>query len=150
MGPESKAKYLSILDQEITAGDKSLGSIEHARNTADSPMTSRYDTMREIYAQEANVKREQLGRVRGFRDFVATAQPQQRIVEGAEFTLELWDEGDRLENVIFSPDSVKVPGIQVITPQSPIGQAIAGLTTGDTFTYQVHTELMAGIVKKVE
>lgn len=149
MSPESKQRHLEQLDRDIRLKQERLASIEHARNTADSPMTSRYDTQREIFAQDANVARELLERTSKFRDFVSGTGPMSRIDLGAEFTVELLDADETIERAIYAPFSVKLVNTMVIIPSSPLGSSLKGLTSGDAFTYNMGRNIFAGIVKAV-
>ncbi|EKD90689.1 MAG: hypothetical protein ACD_30C00109G0001 [uncultured bacterium] len=150
MSPESKEKYLKELDLEIIRSEESLASSEEARNRSDSPMTSRYDTMREIYAQESNVKRDLLDAAKAFKIFIKDTTPNSEISEGAEFDAELWDADEKIKGAIFAPFSIKLPGVQVITSKSPLGEAVKGLSAGRVFTYRVGEKTMAGIINDVK
>lgn len=150
MGPERKVQLLGLLERTLTADEAMLKDIEEARNNADSAKTSRYDGQREIFAGDANLKRKQIDQMRAFQQFVSTATPMDRIHEGAEFTVELWDEGEIIPNAIYTPLAVKLGETTIITPNSPMGAAIRGLKAGDAFTYEVRKNIMAGQIKEVK
>jgi transcription elongation GreA/GreB family factor len=150
MSPEKKSQLLEQLDQSLSSNAEMLQDIERARNTADSAKTSRYDGQREIFAGDANLKRDQMAQMASFRRFVQGAIPMDRIGLGAEFTAELWDDDDLLIGAVCAPVGLRLSDTPVITPQSPIGSAIQGLKAGDVFTYQMDRKLKAGIINEVK
>lgn len=150
MGPESKSRYTQLVEEKIASGEIYLKNLEEARNTSESKMTSRYDTQREGFAMEANLQRTILENLREFRGLLGLWGPCTKITEGAEFTAELWDVGDVLEGAIYSPIRANLPDVQIVTPQSPVGVAIKGMTAGNTFVYKVNGKLMTGYIKEVK
>ncbi len=150
MGPDSREKYLELVGRRIQLGQENLASLEQARNSSDSRATSRYDTQREIFNGDANVQRVLLEKLKQFQAVVEQALPTNRIEPGAEFSIELWDEDDEINGVIYSPVSVAISGITIITPESPIGAAIEGMIAGNTFVYSINNRLMAGIIKDIQ
>lgn len=150
MGPESKEKHTKFIEERLIAAEAHLKSLEEARNSSESRKTSRYDTQREIFANDVSVQEGIIARIKEFHTFLQNSAPCSQIQEGAEFTAELWDEGDMLVDVIYSPIVVNLPNTPIITPQSPIGRAISGMVTGNTFVYQLNGKLMAGIIKEIK
>lgn len=150
MGPENKKKYLDLVDEELMRKQKSLESIEHGRNTAESAMTSHHDHLRSDLAQDASILQGVMDNLVKFRTFVDEAGPCTKIQEGAEFKATLVEEEDTLE-AIFSPVTIIMPGIRTVSPQSPLGQVIKNLQQGDAFFYGPDkTKQMLGLVDSVE
>ncbi len=150
MHPENKPKYLSSLSEKLYAAKKRLSALEHARNTSESAMTSRYDTQRETFAQEVSVQQEFVDKIYLLNDFIENSTPHSLVEEGAELSLEFLDGGDPIEKAFYCPIMLTLGDIQIITPKSPIGAAIKGLKSGDKFSYKVGRELIKGIIKTVE
>lgn len=44
------------------------------------------------------------------------------------------------QNFYFVSRSVRLPNLPILTPQSPLGQAILGKKTGDSFFYQIERD----------
>lgn len=150
MSPESLIRYKQMVAEKIRYSEEMLASLEEARNTADSRKTSRYDTQREIFAGDANVQRVFLHRLREFDIMLGRAGPKTRIEFGAEFTMELWDQGEEVKDAIYAPVSIDLPDTTIITPSSPVGTAIEGMVAGNTFVYKIKDQLMAGVIKEIK
>lgn len=149
MNPENKTRYLKLVNQEIEQKKKILESIEHGRNTAESAMTSHHDHLRSDLAQDASVVQSLIEELERFRAFAEKA-PQCQVIEGgAEFRAFLLDVGETIE-AIYCPIQAGVPGLKIISFQSPIGQVIKGLKAGDMFVYKIGKNLMAGQIKDVQ
>ena len=149
MGPENKQKYLVLIDEELTRKQESLESIEHGRNTAESAMTSHHDHLRSDLAQDASVVQGIIDSFLKFRTFVEQANPSSIIEDGAEFRINLIEEKEEVEG-LFSPVKVSIGNIQIITDQSPIGQAMKGLQVGDVFLYGSRDELKVGTIEDIK
>lgn len=148
MSPEGKDKYSVIIEEKIRAGKARLRDLEHARNTSESAMTSRYDTQRESFAREANVQQELIDKMFSFQDHLNKWGPNHIITEGAEFVVEFMD--DSIDKALFCPIMVGLDDVQIITPSSPIGKVIQGLKDGDNFNYKAGNETITGIVKNIK
>lgn len=150
MGPEAKAKYLKLLDDELARKQESLASIEHGRNTAESAMTSHHDHLRSDLATDASILQGLMDSLKKFREVIDTASPCTKIREGALFTAQLIEEEDTLE-AVYSPVKITMAGVYTITPNSPLGQVINGLQVGDAFFYGPDKNKQnVGIVNSVE
>ena len=136
MGPESKKKYLELVDEELIRKQKSLESIEYGRNTAESAMTSHHDHLRSDLATDASIVMGLVDSLKKFREMLENAEPQNTIEIGAIFKAKLVEEDEVLE-AIFSPVTVIIPGmVRTISPQSPLGQTIRGLmSNSEIFGY---------------
>lgn len=67
-----------------------------------------------------------------------------RVTVGDVVTLDL---GDGPESFLYGPVEHAAPGLDVVTPSSPLGVAIEGATAGTTVTYRIRSrELTAKVV----
>lgn len=156
-------RYSSEIARKIQEAQDRAASLEHARNTSEGKMQSRYDTQKEIFAAELSIQQGVIDQLLGFRAFlqrIGLGDPRRdRIVPGAEFDLELWDAGEKIENGLYAPVNINLRGVQIITPNSLVGQAIEGMRAGNTFVYTQSMkplaqrrgrDYMAGVIKRVE
>ena len=150
MGPENKAKYLKLLDEELASKQESLASIEYGRNTAESAMTSHHDHLRSDLATDASILQGLIDSLNKFRVLVDTSYPCTQIQEGALFTAQLIEEGETLE-AIYSSVKITMAGVYTITQNSPLGQVIKGLQPGDAFFYGPDKDKqMLGLIDSIE
>lgn len=139
---DSYDEFLAAITRKIAAEEEEARSLEHARNTSEGKMQSRYDTQKEIFAQEHSIKLSVLEQSIAFRSFlegVRSAGPLERtrVELGAEMDIQLLDARDRLPRALFAPVTINlgIPGLQILTPQTPIGKVISGHEAGNTFVY---------------
>ena len=142
MGPDRKATYLRQIDAELETG-----------TSFPAALRVDYSTLNHIDPDDDPCQRIQLGFINGvhngangnigqslraFRSVVEEAQPQTTVEDGAVVTYEVL--GETEEAVITSKSSIDrgmIAGIRVLTPKSPLGQAIKGRAPGETFDYKV-------------
>lgn len=150
MTPEQKEQYIVKVDEQIQTVTKQLKRAEQARNSADSAMTSRYDTQRENFNVEANLHQDSLGDLSAFHELVRCARRSLWIEEGAVFSLHFFDTKEELVDLLYSPINIRLEGIQVITPKSPLGAVLKNKSLMQEFSYTVSGRKVDGIVIKVE
>ena len=159
MKPENYQRYLTEVTDRIAKAETHAKSLEHARNTSEGKMQSRYDTQKEIFAMELSIQQGVLDNLNNFRGFLENLQaegllPRNRIEYGAEFSVDLWDAQESISNALFAPVSVNLEEVQVITRKSPIGKAIEGMVKGNTFVYKLSdkpgAKWLAGIINRID
>lgn len=150
MSPEQKARYLEIADTQIERTEEARKIAEHARNTSDSKMQSRYDTQRENFNVEVNLHTVNLIRLRQFRDVVENARQSWWIESGAVFSVHFFDTKEELTELLYSPVSVKLPGVNIVTPESPLGKAVDNKPLMHEFSYRTGPKTVEGIIIKIE
>lgn len=149
MRPENKAKYTTNIEDKLKSAQERLKQLEHARNTSESAMTSRYDTQRESFAQDADLQRSIIERMSAFKTFLEECDPCSSVTEGAEFTIEFLDGEEKIESALYCPIMVGLEGVQIITPNSPIGKSLRGLKDGDSFSYKVRDAAVKCMVRNI-
>ena len=134
MHPEQQAKWLIYLDEQITIQEGRIRESEHARNTADSRMQSRYDTQRENYALEVSIGRDILEALQKAHAEIEESPLRYRVESGAFIDATVDGEPTQF---LYLDRRIELPDVMVITPQSPIGQAIKDKIAGDKANYAV-------------
>lgn len=150
MSPEQKARYLEITDTQITRVEEARKTAEYARNTSDSRMQSRYDTQRENFNVEVNLHKDSLTNLRRFRGVIEGARASLWIEPGAVFSVHFFDTKEEMVDLIYSPVSVKIPDVNIVTPDSPIGKAIEKKSLMQEFSYRAGPKTVEGIIIKIE
>lgn len=135
MKPEQKHKWLEEVDFAMEARGKSIDSTQKARNSADSPMTSRYDTQRDIFNNDLNMLLESQENDVVFRKELESASDMTNVESGAVVNIDI--DGDK-EVILFMKNSGRLSDVQVVTPNSPLGSSIQGKEVGDKVSYSVN------------
>ena len=76
-----------------------------------------------------------------------TATHQTTISPGAEALIEIDGEEER---ILYMNNSGSFDDVLVITPQSPIGEAISGRSSGERVSYTVGNNQLEVIIKNIE
>lgn len=134
MHPEDKKPFLDYLDEKIGIQANWVNISEAARNAADGKMQSRYDTQREDYARQASIGRDTLEVLEGARKEIAEAPLRFRVEPGADVDTLL---DGREQRILVLNTRIELPGVTVISPRSPIGQAMDGKIAGDDASYSI-------------
>ncbi len=145
----SKEKYLKKTEEKLAEARKYLDYLEDARNQAPSAMESRHDTSRETLEMEVAAQKEVIKGLKQFEEFLKGCQEMSQIKEGAEFSIEFSDSGEKMQGALYAPISVGLEGIRIITSKSPLGAALLGKTTGNSFSYQVGNSQISGKVEEI-
>lgn len=148
MKPESREKWLKEIDAEITRRKATIEQTQHARNSADSAMTSRHDTQREIFNTDLNLNLDALDANLRFKEELQNAGETTSVEPGAVVDVEFGQ--DDTETILFMNNYASLPDIQVVTLKSPLGQAIKGLKPGDQGSYSLKDRNITVTVKSVE
>lgn len=146
MSPEQKERYLAAIREQIAAKEVSIADLEIARNRADGKMQSRYDTQKEELNTQVNISRDVLDRANRFREEIEAAEFRYSVESGA--FLDLLINGEP-KQFVFMNTSGTLPDISVVTPDSPIGQAIVGKIPGDTAQYSVGVKQFKVDIKSI-
>lgn len=146
MHPEDKAPFLSYLDTQIVGVSQRVKDSEHARNISDSKMQSRYDTQKENHALDVSIGQGILDNLQKARSEIEEAPLRFRVEPGADVDVILNGESKRL---LVLRTRVDIPGITVISPESPIGKAISEKITGDKATYTVGSQRFSVEIKGI-
>lgn len=150
MNLANKTKYLRLIDNKIINEEVRLKGFEEAHNSAESAMTSRFDTQREDLEREMGAQKEILKNLKMFKLFIRVCGEKSVVANGAELSMEFVDSGKLLENVLFAPFSVGLSSLQIVTQKSPLGAAIWGKKANEQFSYQVSNNKVNGVIRKVE
>ncbi|MFH0937226.1 MAG: hypothetical protein V1808_02950 [Candidatus Daviesbacteria bacterium] len=145
----NKENYLKIVEAKIIEAKKRCINLEQARNSAPSAMESQHDTSRETLEKEVDAQNEVIKSLEKFKSVIENSGEKSKIEEGAEFTVE-FSNGGLLEDVFFASFNVALPGIQIITQKSPVGSALLDKKVGEEFNYEIGTEKLSGIIKRIE
>ncbi len=147
MNPEQKSKWLEQIDKTISKKEITIEQTRQARNSADSPMTSRYDTQRDIFNNDLNILLDGLEADMKLREELKVAGECNSVESGAYLDLAF---GDDTENYLYMNNFGTLYGIDIITPQSPIGKAIQGKKAGDSAEYKVEEKSFRVDIKKIQ
>ena len=147
MNPEQKTRWLAHIDASITKRELTIEQTRQARNSADSPMTSRYDTQRDIFNNDLNIQLDGLEADKRLQQEIAESGERNRIESGAYIEIEI--EGE-VENYLFTNSYGSLPDTDIITPMSPIGKALFGKNAGEKAEYRVREETIVIDIKKIQ
>lgn len=147
---EQKIRYMNLTDAREADVKRQLRAAEHARNTADSKMTSRYDTQRENYAVEVNLHMDSMEKLASFREFLSGCGESYMIEEGAVCSIHYLDTKEDEIGLLVSPVSVIVPEVRIITLKSPLGAALRGKMLASEFSYQIGDQLVHGVITDLQ
>lgn len=147
MNPEQKTKWLADIDHSIQKREKTIAETQKARNMADSAMTSRHDTQREIFNTDLNIQLDGLEADKKLKEEIAQSGERDRVESGAY--LELNFDGE-VENYLFMNNYGSLPDVDIITPSSPIGEAISGKVAGEKAIYKVRDYRFEVEIKNIQ
>lgn len=147
MKPEQKEHWITYLDQAIAKRQKSIEQTRQARNNADSPMTSRHDTQRDIFNNDLNMQLDGMEADQRLQKEIVEAEECDTVKPGAY--LELDFDGDT-EPFLFMNNHGRLPDVDIVTPKSPIGQAIQGKGIGEKAQYRVGNETLIVEIKNIK
>lgn len=134
MHPEQKQAWLSHIAGQIDRQRQHIAQLEEARNTAEGKMQSRYDTQKETLNTQVNIGQDILERLETARQEIAAGVINAKVEPGACVNALIDDEPEQL---LCLRTRVDLPDVTVVSPQSPIGQAIMGKLPGDKTAYFV-------------
>lgn len=76
-----------------------------------------------------------------------------KVAKPVSFVTLIYQNG-RKQSFYLVNKGIKLSGLQLITPQSPLGKSIAGKKEGESFSYQVgendQTTIFSGKIEKIE
>lgn len=150
MSPGQKEKYLELTQTKIDETTRQLGVVEQARNTAESKMTSRYDTQRENFNVEVNLHKDMLETLSRFQRFLERSGPAYRIEEGAVCSIYYFDTKEEETDLLVAPVYVRLPDVRIVTPKSPLGKALMGKLLAEEFDYQINGQAIRGIITDLQ
>lgn len=148
MKPESREKWLKEIEATIERRKINIERTRNARNSADSAMTSRHDTQREIFNNDLNMNLNALDDDIKFQEELKNSCESTVVEPGAVVAVEFGE--DDVENVLFMKTYDMLSDIQVVTYESPLGQAISGLKPGDQGSFLLRENSVTVKVKSVE
>lgn len=146
MHPEQKGEWLEYLYDKIKTQNRSIGLAEYARDTSDSKMQSRYDTQREDHNLEVNIGLDTLKQLSSARKEIAGSDLRYKVEPGAYVDALIDGVPTRL---LYLTTRVELPDVEVVTPQSPIGQAIKDKIAGDQATYKVRERVVKVAIRSI-
>jgi transcription elongation GreA/GreB family factor len=150
-----KKEFLKKLNQEIKKARHLAKSRQKAAKEFAS--ASRSQQGDRLYFEDANhMARGYLNRLLSLKKEVTDNQKTQKrpkTVKSVSFvTLEYQDK--HKNSFYFTSTGVTLPGLQLITPNSPLGKTIQGKKEGEKFSYQIRrddqTLSFSGQVIKIE
>lgn len=106
---------------------------------------------REYTAQQAKITRENLEELEELGKGVAAAvgRPVPATVQPISLVTVEYNGGET-ESFYFVSKSVYLNGVKLISPESPIGKAVADKSMGEGFEYEVGTERVRGKIARIE
>lgn len=150
MSPTQKEKYMELVINRQAEVTRQLKAAEHARNTADSKMTSRYDTQRENFNVEVNLHQDTLEKIRQFTEFLNVSGACYRMQEGAVCSIYLFESGEEEKDLLISPVLVNLGEVKIITPKAPLGAALMGKLLAAEFNYKMDVQDIRGIITDLQ
>lgn len=153
MNQAKKQILLKILDQEIKKA-KAVAQKRRATAKVYARASRSQQGDRRYFENIADLTESDLEELLTFKKELAVASEKSATsVKPVCFvTLEYQD--GTTNQFYFVPLSVRLPGLQLITPPSPLGQAIKAKKAGETFSYQIQREnktlAFSGKVVKIE
>lgn len=146
MHPEQKEPWVKYIKGIIAEKEKGIHQKEEDYTKTESAMTSRHDHLREDLAGELNTQNRILAQQREFLAEIKSADLRYRVESGAWLDLIVNCEP---EQFLFMNTRGELPDIDVITPQSPMGQAIKDKIPGDMATFRVGTREFTVQIKSI-
>lgn len=150
MSPSQKERYLELVQAKVVETTKQLQRVEQARNTAESKMTSRYDTQRENFNIEVNLHMDTLEALRQFQEFIERSGLAYKIEEGAVCSVYYFDSKEEVTDLLVAPVYVTLSDVRIVTPKSPLGKALMGKMLAGEFEYQVDRPTIRGIITDLQ
>lgn len=146
MHPEDKQPFLGYLDKKIIEVDGRVKESEHARNTADGKMKSRYDTQQESYALEASIGLGILETLQSAYTEIQKAPLRFKVELGADVDVILNGQPQRL---LVLKTHIELPGVTVVSLGSPIGKSISGKIAGDHASYTMGSQRFSVEIRSI-
>lgn len=146
MHPEQKKSWIEYVTQKIANQETALKQKESDYTKTESAMTSRHDHLREDLAGEINTQQRLLTNQRAFLNEIENADLRFRVESGAYVDLVI---NDQPQQLLFMNIPGELPDVDVITPQSPIGQAIKDKIAGDKGSFSVGSQKFAVEIKSL-
>lgn len=142
-------KYLDLVSKKLEECSSEISRLKEMRNSSESAMTSRYDTQREELDSRIRRMEEIILGLDNFKIFLESGTDKTIIEDGATFSVNYQDNGDKLNGLLFAPFPVAIDGLTIITSSSPLGKAVKGKTKGEDFTYEFDSKNLSGVITEV-
>lgn len=134
MHPEQKKPWIEYVTLKIGEQEEQIRQKESDYSKTESAMTSHHDHLRQDLAAELNTQYRLLVQQKEFLKEIESADLRFQVEPGAYVDL-LVD--NQPQQILFMNTQGDLPNIDVITPQSPIGQSIKGKIAGDKGSFEV-------------
>lgn len=153
MNQTRKKALLTILEAEIAkaqiVAQKRRATAKHFRGASRSAQGDR-----RYFENVADLAEGDLNELLTFKDeLLAVPEKETKKVKPICF-VELEYKDGETGSFYFVQRGIRLPGLQLLTPSSPLGQAIEGKKENEAFTYQIKTNgesvSFSGQIKKIE
>lgn len=153
MNQVKKEEILTVLNQEIK---KAQGIAKKRRETAkEFKSASRSQQGDRRYFEDADlIAQSYLARLLELKEEI-TSTPNQspEKVESVSYVAVKHEDGET-SSFYFVQRGINLPGLQLVTPESPLGKAVEGKREGVSFSYQIERDgqvfSYSGQIKKIE
>lgn len=134
MHPEQKDSWIEYVTSKIAAQEEQIRQKESDYSKTENAMTSHHDHLRQDLASELNTQHRSLAQQKTLLEEIKGADLRFQVEPGAY--VDLLVNGEH-QQVLFMNTQGDLPDVDVITPQSPMGQSIEGKITGDKGSFEV-------------
>lgn len=147
----------ALLEQLRLATEKAQRAAEQAKESENESSKSAATSWsaageREYTRQQAKIAKENLEKLEGLGREVgeAVTEPVPEAIRPVCLVTVEYEDGARTETFYFVSKSIYLNGLKLISPESPIGGAVAGISVGDSFEYKIETVTIRGKVVGIE
>ena len=144
--------------------DKLQPAVEKARRAAQQAKEAENETSksaatswsaageREYTHQQAKIASDNLVNLENLLNEVteAVGQPAPMMVRPVSMVTVMYVDSQKTDTFYFVSKSLYLIGARLISPESPIGQAVEHKSVGEEFEYEVESKKVRGIVKLIE
>lgn len=146
MHPEQKNTWIEYTAARIKEQELSIIQKEGDYAQTESAMTSRHDHLREDLAGELNTQYGLLAQQKRFLEEIENGDLRYQVESGAYVDLLI---DGQPQQVLFMNTFGNLPSVDVVTPKSPIGQAIKDKIAGEQVTYKVRERIVTVAVRSI-
>lgn len=146
MHPEQKISWTEYISQKIADQEAAIKQKEDDYAKTESAMTSRHDHLREDLASEINTQNHLLTQQRALLNEIEKADLRYRVESGAYVDLVV---NNQPQQILFMNTPGELPNVDVVTPQSPIGQTVQDKIAGDTGSFMVRSQRFTVKIKSI-
>lgn len=146
MHPEQKTPWIEHVTHKIAMQEEQIRQKEGDYAKTESPMTSHHDHLRQDLASELNTQHRLLAQQKAFLAEIKSADLRFQVEPGAYVDLLV---NNQPQQVLVMNTKGDLPDIDVITPQSPIGQSIKGKIAGENGSFKVGSRRFTVEIKSI-